>query len=293
MAHDFAASAHDRDDLFGRHDKFDFSWANAADRGYGVIPVDLTETFDAALVASGGSTAALATPSLTTLVTKYISGDPAIPDSQEYNIEINFKGSWTVALENAFVSAANAISDFILGDVPNRTYNGRLIDDLSITAELVPIDGRYGILGSAGPTALRGGSYLPLTGSMRFDSADASYYNSTGLFDDIVLHEMLHTVGFGTIWKYKGLLAGAGTSAPTFTGPLANAVYPGSASIPVENGGGSGTRDAHWEESVFHNELMTGYINSNNDLSYMTVASLGDLGYSIVSGASYVPPSFI
>jgi hypothetical protein len=127
---------------------------------------------------------------------------------------------------------------------------------------------------------------------MQFDSADASYYASLGLFDDIVLHEMLHTVGVGTIWSYKGLLNGNGTSSPTFNGALANAAYPGDALIPVENSGGSGTAYSHWEETVFGNELMTGYINGDNTLSYMTIASLGDLGYT-VSGASYVPPSFI
>ena len=291
MAHGVAASAHHHA-LFSAQDRFDFMSARGADRGSGVIPVDLTDTFTADLVAVDAA-GALAAPSLTSLVSKYVSGNPSVADSAEYNIEITFKGTWTVALQNAFVSSAEAISDFIVDDIPSRYYNGRTIDDLSITAELVPIDGRYGILGSAGPTALRSGSYLPITGSMRFDSADASYYSSVGLFDDIVLHEMLHTVGVGTIWKYKGLLSGAGTSAPVFTGALANAAYPATALIPVENGGGSGTRDAHWEESVFRNELMSGYINSNNDLSYMTVASLGDLGYAVVSGASYVPPAFI
>jgi hypothetical protein len=291
MAHGVAASAHHHA-LFAAQDNFDFMSARQADHGSGVIPVDLTDTFTADLVA-GDAAGALAAPSLTTLVSKYVSGDPSVANSAEYNIEITFKGTWTVPLQNAFVSAAEAISDFIVGDIPSRYYYGRTIDDLSITAELVPIDGRYGILGSAGPTALRSGSYLPLTGSMRFDSADASYYSSVGLFDDIVLHEMLHTVGLGTIWKYKGLLSGAGTSAPHFTGSLANAAYPATSLIPVENGGGSGTRDAHWEESVFANELMTGYINSNNDLSYMSVASLGDLGYAIVSGANYAPPTFI
>jgi hypothetical protein len=29
--------------------------------------------------------------------------------------------------------------------------------------------------------------------------------------------------------------------------------------VPVENSGGSGTRDAHWRESEFGNEVMTGY----------------------------------
>ena len=38
---------------------------------------------------------------------------------------------------------------------------------------------------------------------------------------------------------------------------------------------------------------MTGYIDGDNYLSYMTIASLGDLGYNVVSGASYALPSFV
>ena len=53
-------------------------------------------------------------------------------------------------------------------------------------------------------------------------------------------------------------------------------------SVPVENSGGSGTRDAHWRETTFQSELMTGYISgSTRPLSRVTVASLGDLGYSV------------
>jgi leishmanolysin len=217
----------------------------------------------------------------------YVSGDPSIPDSSEYNIQINFVGTWSADLRQAFISAANAISDFILGDVPSVSTRRSSIDDLVITASLVSIDGAGGILGQAGPDAVRSGSYLPYKGTMQFDVADASAYQA-GLFDDIVLHEMLHTVGFGTIWSAKGLITGGG-----FNGALANAVYPGTALIPLELDGGSGTAYAHWDEETFSNELMTGYIDGDNDLSYMTIASLGDLGYSVVSGASYAPPTFV
>src|SRR6202008_3866854 len=164
---------------------------------------------------------------------------------------INFVGSWSSDLKQAFISAANAISDFILGDVPNVVARRTSIDDLSITASLVNIDGAGGILGQAGPDAERGGSYLPYKGSMQFDIADANVYQAAGLFDDIVLHEMLHTVGFGTIWSAKGLISGGG-----FNGPLANAVYPGSALIPLELDGGGGTAYSHWDEETFGNELM-------------------------------------
>ncbi|MGH7487443.1 MAG: leishmanolysin-related zinc metalloendopeptidase, partial [bacterium] len=223
----------------------------------------------------------------------YISGDPNIPDTSEYNIQINFVGTWTAGLRQAFISAADAISDFILGDVAAAGTRRSPIDDLVITASLVHIDGPGLILGQAGPTAVRFGSLLPYKGTMQFDIDDANYYAGLGLFDDIVLHEMLHTVGFGTIWTYKGLIADAGTIAPTFNGPLANAVYPGTDPIPLETGFGEGTDESHWDEDAFTNELMTGFIDNDNTLSYMTIASLGDLGYSVVSGASYLPPSFI
>ena len=218
----------------------------------------------------------------------YISGDPSIADSGEYNIQINFVGSWSSDLRQAFISAANAISDFILGDIPNVGSRRSTVDDLTITASLTNIDGAGGVLGQAGPDALRAGSYLPYRGSMEFDASDANVYQASGLFDDIVLHEMLHTVGFGTIWSNKGLMSGGG-----FNGPLANAVYPGSALIPLELEGGAGTAYSHWDEETFASELMTGYIDGDNALSYMTIASLGDLGYSVVSGASYAQPSFV
>ena len=52
--------------------------------------------------------------------------------------------------------------------------------------------------------------------------------------------------------------------------------------VPVENTGGPGTADSHWRETVFRNEMMTGFVGpSGNPLSRMTVASLQDLGYVV------------
>jgi len=222
------------------------------------------------------------------LPSQYLSGDPNVPDANEYNIQINFQGTWSADLRQAFISAADAISNFILGDIPSSGARRSAVDDLVITASLINIDGAGGILGQAGPDAVRAGSFLPSRGSMEFDSADAAVYQAAGLFDDIVLHEMLHTVGFGTIWSDLGLISGG-----FFTGARANAEYTGTDLIPLERDGGGGTAYSHWDEETFTNELMTGYIDGDNTLSYMTVASLGDLGYSVVSGASYVPPTFI
>ena len=52
----------------------------------------------------------------------------------------------------------------------------------------------------------------------------------------------------------------------------------------VEQDGGSGTAGSHWDEDTFHNELMTGYIDSgSNPFSAMSAASFADLGY-VLSG---------
>lgn len=57
----------------------------------------------------------------------------------------------------------------------------------------------------------------------------------------------------------------------------------GCSAVPVEQGGGTGTRCSHWSEACLQTELMTGYLNSGvlAPLSRITIASLRDLGYSV------------
>jgi len=216
-----------------------------------------------------------------------------------YNVNLVFKGTCTADLQNVFIAAANRISTIITADIPSVSIRGVVIDDIQITAELKAIDGTGGVLGQAGPTALRSGSYLPATASMQFDSADAASFNTQGLFDEIVTHEMLHSIGIGSIWSYKGLVSGTG-----FIGANAMAEYDklvdafqgfdngvNALAVPLETGGGSGTAGSHWSEAVFRNELMTGYINTTasggmvaDPLSAMTIASLKDLGYAVDLG---------
>ncbi len=212
------------------------------------------------------------------VMSEYLSG----PDGG-YNIEIDFKGTWTAALQSAFIDSAESISSFIVGDIADVRYRG-WIDDIRITAELVNIDGPGGILGQAGPTTVRTLGYQPATGVMEFDVADAETFDALELFDDIVFHEMMHTIGFGTVWDFNGLVAGSGTNDPTFTGAGALSEYQlldaGATGVPLEWGYGSGTDESHWRESTFDDEVMTGFINmAGNYLSNMTIASLEDLGY--------------
>lgn len=220
----------------------------------------------------------------------YLSGDPG-----DYNILIDFKGSWTSTLQDAFTDAAELISDIILGDIADVFFRGTTIDDIKIKAELVEIDGAGGILGQAGPTAIRTANFLPAAGMMEIDSADAEAYVALGLWDEIVLHEMLHTIGFGSVWDYKGLVAGSGTADPTFTGTQATLAYRSlfdaddATGVPLEQDGGPGTIESHWDEETFGAEIMTGYLDfAGNYLSDVTVASLTDLGYETTQIAALV-----
>jgi len=218
----------------------------------------------------------------------YISG-PA-DGTAGFNIKIVFEGEWSAALYDIFVAAADFYTALIVGDLQDVTVtSGRgrnrtttTIDDIEITASLITIDGSGGVLGRAGPTAVRTDTSLPATAIMEFDIADADAFTAAGLFDDIVLHEMGHALGFGTIWDRLGLI----NPDNTFGGALAQAeslAEFGTSDIAIETDGGQGTAFGHWDDETYTNELMTGYISDPNYYSYMSAASYGDLGYELNS----------
>jgi hypothetical protein len=209
-----------------------------------------------------------------------------------YKIEVRFLGGLTTAQKNAFKTAADRWAKVIVGDLPSVRVDGEVIDDLLILAQGTGIDGPGGILGQAGPTHLRPAKagkfkFLPVKGIMSFDSADLKAMQKDGTLKDVITHEMGHVIGVGTIWERKGLLKNAGTNTVRFVGKSARREFgklkkSKAADVPVENTGGPGTADGHWRESVFRNELMSGFIAApNNPLSRLTVASLEDLGYEV------------
>lgn len=227
--------------------------------------------------------------------------------STNYQVEVRFFGpAMTEAQRALFTSAAARVSAIITGDVPNVQATNypvatscsmageppltAAIDDIIIFASIASIDGPGKTLARAGPCAFRAQSpYYPAIGSMQFDDADLASMAADGTLEDVIIHEMLHVVGVGVLWQELGLLVNYNTPSVSYTGTNARqgCVAVGgslicSASVPVENTGGTGTFNNHWRESVFGTELMTGYANSAAmPISSMTIGGLADLGYGV------------
>lgn len=253
-----------------------------------------------------------------------------------FTLDLRFFGpTMSVDAQTAFTNAANRIRAAIVGQIstvglagadlarcgmPGLT--GTLNESTSgviIYASVAPIDGAGKVLAQAGPCFVRQTSVLPAVGIMKFDEADIQTYITSGRFESVVLHEMNHVVGFGTIWEDKNLLQNAvyadttltGSTNPRYMGAAAInqcAGIPGvstnhcnlSAGIAVEQCGTAGTADGHWREmftstctgsdrrpsggsAAFDLELMTGYAESTPTMpwSVMSIAQFQDLGYSV------------
>lgn len=183
--------------------------------------------------------------------------------------------------------------------------DGLNINAVVIDASGTGIDGVGGILGQAGPTAgffqtATSGQEFALTtnGIMQFDTADLFNLEVAGTLFDVILHEMAHVLGFGTLWELNGLYDGE--AAPgQYTGQKALAVYneefsQNAAFIPVELDGGPGTIDAHWDETWAggSSDIMTGFLEGPTTISDTTLASFEDLGFTTTLSAVPLPAPF-
>lgn len=234
---------------------------------------------------------------------------------EPFDIELVFVESGTQSQNDAFISAASRWSQIIVADIADWDWslsnNGEgypadqcmegqaqvtdIVDDVRIYVDIGFIDGQGNILGQAGPCTVRLPSRHTILGRMEFDEADLVELENAGRLEDVILHEMGHVLGVGTIWKSRDFLknpsipgnAGADTY---FTGANAIAAFDNvggagyqGAKVPVANDSVPGRADAHWRESVLDSELMTPFIEGSgpNQLSEVTVMSMKDLGYGI------------
>ena len=234
-------------------------------------------------------------------------------DRGRFNITLKYIVPVTERQEEVFEEAAARWERIIIGDVPSFTgtvpsaFAGfppaidGTADDVVIEVALAPIDGPGSILGQAGPRFVRTDDFLTLTGVMFFDIDDLDFLDQLDLFEEVIVHEMGHVLGVGTLWNvapfgFDRTLREGSDEDPYFSGKMANVHWNaegGTGELPIESiFAGPGTGLSHWEESTLNNELMTGFLNlGENPLSRITAGSMRDLGYkSATVGESYDLP---
>lgn len=188
-------------------------------------------------------------------------------------IQLAFMGGLTPGQKDVFLAAQERLQRVLVG-----TRSERL--EVIIEAAGVNIDGPGAVLGQAGPTRVRASDGLPLRGVMEFDSADLLGMERDGSLASVLIHEMAHVLGFGTLFGYHQLVASG-----AYIGAAGVAEYEalgGVGAVPLENDGGPGTAGGHWEEDIFGSELMTGYVNAgHNPFSRVSAGAFADLGYRV------------
>ena len=213
--------------------------------------------------------------------------------SGDFTINLKFNDTLTAVQRDAFATAAQRWESIINGE----TFDGKVESgSTTISVSVDHIDGVDGTLAQSDPTNFSSANQLPTAGETEFDEADIGELQTDNQLVSTITHEMAHVLGFGTIWDTLGLIANEGTRNTAFTGAAAVAAYDqlfdtNATSVPLENTGGDGTADSHWRESVFHEELMTGYVEDPGvfePLSRVTVAQFQDLGYAVNLNAADV-----
>jgi hypothetical protein len=225
----------------------------------------------------------------------------------DLTIAVNYSGDaqYQPAFDNAASTWESLLLGYQNGHVVSRTSGssysvGQTINTVYIDAQVMTIDGPFGILGSAETTQSavdQLGFRLATDGEMIFDVDDLARLATNGSLESVIMHEMAHVLGFGTLWVENGVYV---TGSGEFTGANATEKWHtefGQAGTPnVELAGGAGTADGHWDENDLFGlfptgitdqfgrdmqfELMTGYLAENPFISEMTVASFFDIGFS-------------
>jgi hypothetical protein len=237
------------------------------------------------------------------------------PSPGGFNIEIEFiDNSLSPSQREVVLRAARRWEQIITGDLPDVTLTlqagscgagfpptplvNRPVDDLLVQVTGARLlsgpdsDGPSRVLAQAGPCGpLRPGIGIIPYARMGIDPADLNRLEEQRSLFDVVLHELGHALGFGTVPNWRPLLLNSGTSNPRFAGRQATAEYNslgGSGNVPVEV---EPPPEGHWRQTLGL-ELMTPVLPpppARPVLSRITAAAMQDLGFTGVNLADADP----
>jgi hypothetical protein len=149
------------------------------------------------------------------------------------------------------------------------------VDDIYIAVLEQELDGEGNLFASAGPNLVFAGNQIA-AGSITIDPEDLQRVLDNDIFELLMLHEMAHVLGVGTLWTSNGFIDG-----DTYTGTNALAAWNDigcSGDLPLEE-----NLRQHWNEDCLEQELMTPFFRFNRPapLSTITMGAFEDLGYVV------------
>ncbi len=171
-----------------------------------------------------------------------------------------------------------------IGECRNLTAVSQFVTGVRVLIRADSI--RSAIAAFGGPCAIRSNG-LPLLGTIQLNSYYFSTYSDRKL-DDLILHEVGHVLGFGSIWERggrPGLVIDSASLDPIFVGPNAITAFTklgGSARftgrpVPLEL-----RVQSHWRTPTFAAEVMSPSLTvAPQPMSSVTVAALKDMGWNV------------
>ena len=245
------------------------------------------------LVGPGAHTAVLEAsdgsfPPVTRTVAVNVGPDPVEP----YNIEVREPSPLPPEVASLVPGVVAKWEQVITRGVPDQLVNvpagycgtggqavDQVVDDMVVDVVVGGIDGRGGLLGTAGGCA-PGPDGLPRIGLIIIDSADIPFV-SQQVLGDVIAHEFGHVLAFG-VGPYFNYVSGMDTDNPTFTGPRARLEWLGL--------GGTGdpplhpSNTVHWRDPQLAGELMNNSVG--HALAILTAATLADVVYHVDPSAA-------
>lgn len=240
----------------------------------------------------------------------YTSGKGEMGVESDFNITVKFSNGGNVSneIKASVIQMTEYISSVIQNDMEGFSTFFEDVDDFLLTVGEISFDGEGGVHGAGSVTAFRTeGSDVGMAsqGTLAIDPADVASMMNEGVFNDIVLHEILHALGFGSGEQWEKFLEASQEYGGSFrfTGESAiaayNAQHPEIASqddfanfgVPIESDFGRGNAGSHWDRATFDKTEGGLMATGTSEFYYggidaMTLAAFEDMGYETTWDAS-------